>query len=50
MDVQPGPVRRSHRAEPLTPSSSPIILPAEAMVVTLLIFVLALGLMIRSTA
>jgi hypothetical protein len=50
MDVQPGPVRRSHRAEPLTPSSSPLILPAEALVVALLIFVLALGLMIRSTA
>ena len=36
MDVQRGPVRRSHR-EPLTPS--PIILPAEAIAVTLLILV-----------
>ena len=47
MDLQPGPVRRSHRAEPLTPS--PIILPAEAIAVMLLILVLALGLMIRSS-
>jgi hypothetical protein len=46
MDVQPGPVRRAHRAEPLTPS--PIILPAEAVAVMFLILVLALGLMIRS--
>jgi len=46
MDLQPGPVRRSHRAEPLTPS--PIILPAEAITMMLLIFVLALGLMVRS--
>ena len=46
MDVQPGPVRRAHRAEPLTPS--PIILPAEAIAVMLLILALALGLMIRS--
>jgi len=46
MGVQPGPVRRSHRAEPLTPS--PIILPAEAIAVTLLILVVALGVMIRS--
>jgi hypothetical protein len=46
MDLQPGPVRRSHRAEPLTPS--PIILPAEAIAVMLLIIVLALGLTIRS--
>ena len=46
MDLQPGPVRRSHRAEPLTPS--PIILPAEAIAVMLLILVLALSLMIRS--
>ena len=46
MDLQPGPVRRSHRAEPLTPS--PIILPAEAIAVMFLILVLALGLMIRS--
>jgi hypothetical protein len=48
MEVRPGPVRRSHRAEPLTPS--PIILPAEAMVVMLLIFILALGLLIRNGA
>jgi hypothetical protein len=47
MDVQRGPVRRSHR-ESLTPS--PIILPAEAIAVTLLIFVVALGLLIRSGA
>jgi len=46
MGVQSGPVRRSHRAEPLT--LSPIILPAEAVAVMLLILVLALGLMIRS--
>jgi hypothetical protein len=46
MDLQPGPVRRSHRAESRTPS--PIILPAEAVAVMLLIVVLALGLMIRS--
>ena len=46
MDVHPGPVRRAHRAEPLTPS--PIILPAEAVAVMFLILVLALGLMIRS--
>jgi hypothetical protein len=46
MDAQSGLVRRSPRVEPLTPS--PIILPAEAMAVTLLIFVLALGVMIRS--
>jgi hypothetical protein len=46
MDLQPEPVRRSHRAEPLTPS--PIILPAEAIAVMLLILVLALGLMVRS--
>jgi hypothetical protein len=46
MDVQPGPVRRAHRAEPLTPA--PIILPVEAIAVMLLILVLALGLMIRS--
>ena len=46
MDLQPGPVRRSHRAEPLTPS--PIILPAEAIAVMLLILVLALGLMVRN--
>jgi hypothetical protein len=48
MDLQPGPVRRSHRAKPLTPS--PIILPAEAIAMMLLIFVLALGLMVRSGA
>ena len=46
MDLQPGPVRRSYRAESLTPS--PIILPAEAIAVMFLILVLALGLMIRS--
>ncbi len=46
MDIRPGPVRRAHRAEPLTPS--PIILPAEAIAVMLLILALALGLMIRS--
>lgn len=46
MDMRPGLVRRAHRAKRLTPS--PIILPAEAMVVTLLILVVALGLMIRS--
>jgi hypothetical protein len=46
MDIRPGPVRRAHRAEPLTPS--PIILPAEAIAVMLLILVLALGLMVRS--
>ena len=45
MDLQPGPVCRAHRAESLTPS--PIILPAEAIAVMLLIVVLALGLMIR---
>jgi hypothetical protein len=39
-------VRRSQQAEPLTPS--PIILSAEAIAVTLLIFSLALGVMIRS--
>jgi len=48
MDVQPGPVRRSHRAESLTPS--PIILPVEAIAVMLLILVLAFGLMIRGGA
>ena len=46
MDLQPGPVRRSHRAESLTPS--PIILPAEAIAVMHLILALALGLTIRS--
>jgi hypothetical protein len=46
MDIRPGPVRRARRAEPLTPS--PIILPAEAIAVMLLIVVLALGLMVRS--
>jgi hypothetical protein len=46
MDMRPGLVRRAHQAERLTPS--PIILPAEAMAVTLLILVTALGLMIRS--
>jgi hypothetical protein len=44
--MRPGLVRRAHRAERLTPS--PIILPAEAMAVTLLILVVALGLTIRS--
>jgi hypothetical protein len=46
MDIRPGPVRRAHRTEPLTPS--PIILPAEAIAVMLLILVLALGLMVRN--
>ena len=46
MELQPGPVRRSYRAEALTPS--PIILPAEAIAMMLLILVLALGLMVRS--
>jgi hypothetical protein len=46
MDMRPGLVRRAHQAERLTPS--PIILPAEAMAVTLLIVVVALGLTIRS--
>ncbi len=44
--MDPGPVRGAHRAEPLTPC--PIILPAEAIAVMLLILVLTLGLMIRS--
>jgi hypothetical protein len=48
MDLQPGPVRRSHRAEPLTPS--PIILPTEAIAVMLLIVVLAFGLIVWSGA
>ena len=46
MDMRPGLVRRAHQAERLTPS--PFILPAEAMAVTLLILVVALGLTIRS--
>ena len=46
MDAHHEPVRRAHRTEPLTPS--PIILPAEAIAVTLLIFILALGVMMRS--
>jgi hypothetical protein len=46
MDMRSGLVRRAHRAERLTPS--PITLPAEAMAVTLLILVVALGLTIRS--
>jgi len=46
MDMRPGLVRRAHQAERLTPS--PIILPAEAIAVTLLILVVALGVMIRS--
>ena len=48
MDVQPGLVRRPDREEPPTPSS--IVLALEAMAVMLLIFVLALGLVIRSGA
>jgi hypothetical protein len=47
MDVQREPARRSHR-ESLTPS--PIILPAEAIAVTLLIFAVVLGLMMRNGA
>jgi hypothetical protein len=46
MDMRPGLVRRAHQTERLTPS--PIILPAEAIAVTLLILVVALGLTIRS--
>jgi hypothetical protein len=46
MDVRREAVRRPRRAEPLTPS--PIILPAEAIAVTLLIFILALGVIIRN--
>jgi hypothetical protein len=46
MDLQPGPVRRSYRAE--SPTPSPIILPAEAIAMMLLIVMLALGLMTRS--
>jgi hypothetical protein len=46
MDKRPGLVRGAQQAERLTPS--PTILPAEAMAVTLLILVAALGLMIRS--
>jgi hypothetical protein len=42
MNLQRGLARRAHRKEPLMPSS--IILAAEAMAVTLLIFVLVLGL------
>jgi hypothetical protein len=45
MDLKRGLVRRIDRAVPLMPSS--IILAAEALAVTLLIFVLVLGLMIR---
>jgi len=48
MEVPPEPVRWSDCREPLTPY--PIILPAEAMAVTLLILVLALGLMLRNGA
>jgi len=48
MDVRRGSVHRVHRAEPLMPSS--IILAAEALAVTLLIFILVLGLMIRTGA
>ena len=46
MDMRPGLVRVAHQAERLTPS--PIILPAEAIAVTLLILVVALGPTIRS--
>jgi len=46
MIMRPGFIRRAHQAERLTPS--PIILPAEAMAVTLLILLVVLGLMIRS--
>jgi hypothetical protein len=46
MDVRSGLVRRAHQAGRLMPS--PLILPAEAMAVTLLILVVALGLTIRS--
>ena len=46
MDMRPGLVRRAHQTERLTPS--PIILPAEAIAVTPLILVVALGLTIRS--
>ena len=46
MDMRPGLVRRAHQAERPTPS--PIILSAEAIAVTLLILVVALGVMIRS--
>ena len=45
MDMRPGLVRGAHQTERLTPS--PTILPAEAIAVTLLILVVALGLMIR---
>jgi hypothetical protein len=48
MDLQRGSARRAHRTEPLMPSS--IILAAEAMAVTLLIFVLVLGLTMRTGA
>ncbi len=47
MDMQSGSVRSSHRAAPQAPF--PIILPAEAIAVTLLIIMLALGVMIRSS-
>ena len=46
MNMRPGLVRRAHQTERLTPSA--IILPAEAIAVTLLILVVALGLTIRS--
>ena len=46
MEMRPGLFRRALQAERLTPF--PIILPAEAMAVTLLILVVALGLTIRS--
>ncbi len=48
MDVESEAVRRPRRAKPLTPS--PIILSAEAIAVTLLIFILALGVIFRSGA
>jgi hypothetical protein len=48
MDLQRGLAHRAHRTEPLMPSS--IILAAEAMAVTLLIFILVLGLTIRTGA
>ncbi len=48
MDAQRGFVRSTRRAKPLTPS--PVILPAEALAVMLLIVVVTLGLMTRSGA
>jgi hypothetical protein len=46
MDLRRGLARRPHRKEHLVPSS--VILAAEAMAVTLLIFILVLGLMTRA--